>query len=66
MKITAQDLCELKLVEGVISEPADFSVAKMRAVIYQLRAVLRDFLGRSAETSVEELLEKRYERFRKF
>lgn len=66
MKITAQDLCELKLVEGVISEPADFSVTKMRAVIYQLRAVLRDFLGRSAETSVEELLEKRYERFRKF
>lgn len=66
MKITAQDLCELKLVEGVISEPVDFSVTKMRAVIYQLRAVLRDFLGRSAETSVEELLEKRYERFRKF
>lgn len=66
MKITAQDLYELKLVEGVISEPADFSVSKMRAVVYQLRAVLRDFLGRSASLDTEEMLKRRYERFRKF
>lgn len=66
MKITAQDLCKLKLVEGVISEPAEFSSVRMRAVIYQLRAVLRDFLGRSAEMTIEELVEQRYERFRKF
>lgn len=66
MKITAQDLYERELIEGIISEPADFSAAKMRAVVYQLRAVLRDFLGRSGEMAEEELLQKRYERFRKF
>ncbi len=66
MKITARDLYERELIEGIISEPMDFSVAKMRAVVYQLRAVLRDFLGRNAAVETEELLKRRYERFRKF
>lgn len=61
LHITAQDMEELGVVERVISEEKDAS-----AVYTQLKASLREVLPELCSLSPEELLKKRYERFRKF
>lgn len=61
LHITAQDMEELGVVERVIPEEKDAS-----AVYTQLKAALREVLPELCSLSPEELLKKRYERFRKF
>ena len=66
MKITAQDLQRLEIIDGVLQEPEEYTRENMAVVTKQLESILGSFVQESKEQSVEEMLEKRYERFRKF
>lgn len=61
LRLTAQDMQELGVVEKVIPEEKDFSLTYDR-----IKADLLETLGELSSLPVEELLQKRYERFRKF
>lgn len=61
LRITAQDMEELGVVERVIPEEKDFDL-----VYAQIKAGLLETFPRLEQLSTEELLRKRYERFRKF
>lgn len=61
LKMTADDLIALSAVDRVIDEK-DFS----DAFFEELKGDVAAFFGREAQLSEQELLEKRYERFRKF
>ena len=66
MKITAQDLQRLEIIDGVLQEPEEYTAENMADVVSQLQNLLIAFLQESRQQTVEEMLEKRYERFRKF
>jgi len=61
LRITAQDMEELGVVERVIPEEKDFNLTYA-----QIKAGLLEAFPRLEQLSAEELLQKRYERFRKF
>lgn len=61
LRLTAQDMQELGVVEKVIPEEKDFSLT-----YDQIKADLLETLRELSSLPVEELLQKRYERFRKF
>lgn len=66
MKLTASDLKELGMIEKVIPEerPADYE--DMQEVAELLKDEIRDFLHRYRGKSRDEVVEERYQRFRKF
>lgn len=65
MKITSDDLLELGIIEGVVKEYDDIN-ENMDKVYGEMDRILTDFMTRSEKLQIEELLEKRYERFRAF
>lgn len=66
MRLTADDLKELGIVERVIAEEKDFSQAHMKDVCERLSEYMEQFLGQYQNMTVEELVKHRYERFRKY
>lgn len=66
MKITAVDLKKLKIVDGIIQEPQEYTRENMGLVTEQLEELLGRFLKDCDQRSVDELVQARYERFRKF
>lgn len=66
MRLTADDLKELGIVERVIAEEKDFSQAHMGAVCEKLSEYMEQFLGQYQNMTAEELVKHRYERFRKY
>lgn len=66
MKITAHDLMNLDIVDGIIQEPVDFSRENMGLVVDQLEELICIFLTECDQKPVEELVMERYQRFRKF
>jgi acetyl-CoA carboxylase carboxyl transferase subunit alpha len=65
LKLTARDLSELGLVDGVISEPMGGAHQDHGAAILNLRqAVVRELDG-LVERPLEQLLEERYQKFRR-
>ncbi len=66
MQITSKDLKDLEIIDGMIQEPEGYSDEKMDSVIKQLTRVIRQFLEQVQNMDLEELPEKRYQRFRKF
>ena len=66
MKITAHDLKNLDIVDGIIKEPVDFSRENMGLVVDQLEELICRFLTECDQKTVEELVMERYQRFRKF
>lgn len=64
MKLTAGDLKELGIVEEIVEEPEEFTVETLPAVCGELRRKIQKFMGKYAEMDAEELVEKRYRRFR--
>lgn len=66
MKITAQDLQRLQIIDGVLQEPEEYTGENMIVVVEQLQNLFQSFLQQSRELKIEEMLEKRYQRFRKF
>ena len=65
MKLTAQDLERLGIVEQVISEPAEFTDENMDVVCRDMDGRIGEFLEKYCAMDAAELTEKRYERFRR-
>ena len=65
MKITAEDLYALNIIEGIIPE-GEAIIENLSDVLLRMEEILDRFIGKMKETSVETMLQNRYERFRKF
>ena len=66
MKLTAEDLKEMGMIEQIIDEPEVLSGENVELVCEILREEMNKFLVKYSNLDVEKLLEQRYERFRKF
>ena len=65
MKLTAQDLERLGIVEQVISEPAEFTDENLDVVCRDMDGRIGEYLEKYCAMDAAELTEKRYERFRR-
>lgn len=65
MKITAADLKELGIIDGIIYEKKPVTAEDMEYPIRQIRTYLVDFMHKYKEMSQEEISQLRYERFRR-
>ena len=66
MKLTAEDLEELGIVEKIFAEPEHYTAQSLREMEETLCREIIDFFHRYKELDGYVLLEKRYQRFRKF
>ena len=66
MKLTAADLYQRKIIEQIIFEPEGFCQDNLKEVTDRLEPQIRCFLQTYTQLSEEELLDRRYQRFRKF
>lgn len=64
MKLTADDLKSLGVVEQVIAEPEEFTTETMEPVAMELEVQILDFLEKYTAMDPEELTDRRYKRFR--
>ena len=65
MKITAENLYDLGIIESVIPETEPASEENIKEIAQDMRNRIKAFLIRMNEKSPEELAAQRYERFRK-
>ena len=65
MKLTAQDLERLGIVEQVIREPEEFSDENLDGVCRDMEYRIKGFLEKYCAMDTEMLTEKRYQRFRR-
>lgn len=65
MKLTANHLKSMDIVEQVIAEPDNFSIANLNEVTDRLDSKLEKFICEYMEMETEDLVEKRYQRFRR-
>lgn len=66
MKITAEDLKKLEIVDGILQEPEEYTRENMDLVTEQLKKLIGRFLAECEGKDIEQLIQERYERFRKF
>jgi acetyl-CoA carboxylase carboxyl transferase subunit beta len=66
MKITAQDLLSLNVIDGIIPEFGGADAPALESISRAMKAQLKRFLKESAKKSGETLASERYDRFRKF
>lgn len=64
MKLTAKDLKKSGIVEQVIGEPIHLTVENLSEVTAQMDRLLNEFFDKYLNMPEEELIEKRYQRFR--
>ncbi len=64
LKLTAQDLLKLDVVDEIVPEPEGGAHCDHDTAATNLGAALRQNLERGMNTPVEELLKKRYKKFR--
>ncbi|MFB0527648.1 MAG: acetyl-CoA carboxylase carboxyltransferase subunit alpha [bacterium] len=64
LKLTAQDLLELKVIDEIIDEPLGGVHRDIEFVGRQLAEKIKKYLEESKKLPVEELLRKRYQKFR--
>ena len=65
MKLTARDLKGFKIIDEVIEEPEGGAQNEPEKMCEMIKAVLRKNIDELKAINTEELLEKRYEKFRK-
>ncbi len=65
MKMTSEDLFRQEIVERIIPEPEEFTVQSMYTVSETLEVKIAEFLETYMAMDLKELLERRYERFRR-
>lgn len=65
MKMTAHDIKELNVIEKVLSEPDNYCVENMASVIEQLDIEIQMFLAEKMKLTEAEIVEERYQRFRR-
>lgn len=66
MKLTAQDLAELNVIERIIPEFGGANAETIDRITAEMRGAIVDFLKRYKHASPEIIVEDRYARFRKF
>lgn len=64
LRMTAADLLEMKLIDGIIPEPPGGAHLEPEIAIAGLRSTLRDALAELAPLSPEQIIEERYNKFR--
>ncbi len=65
LKLTAQDLLKLKVVDEIVSEPQGGAHRDYDSVAENLGSALRRNLQHISKIPIDELLQKRYEKFRR-
>lgn len=65
MKITAKDLKKLQIIEKVIREPEPANEENLPEIAEEIREDLDGFLRKSCQKTGEQIVEERYERFRR-
>jgi acetyl-CoA carboxylase carboxyl transferase subunit alpha len=65
MKITAKDMAELGCIDGIVPEPAGGAHTDHAAAAELLDGVLQKQLGEIKSMPAHDLLESRYQKFRK-
>lgn len=65
LKMTAPDLLELGLIDGIVPEPGDGAHSDPDNAAEALGVVLRETLQELADWSPEQLIEERYDKFRR-
>ena len=65
MKLTAEHLKEMNIVERVFPEPVPYTRETMEPVILSVKREIENFLGKYQSMTGEQLTEHRYMRFRK-
>lgn len=66
MKLTAQDLAELKVIERILPEFGGASANTVDRIAPIMQEAIGDFLNRYRNMPPEAVVQNRYERFRKF
>jgi acetyl-CoA carboxylase carboxyl transferase subunit beta len=66
LRVTAPDLLELRIMDGVVPEPAGGAHEDRLAAARNLKAAIVSALRELVDVSGEELVARRYERFRMF
>lgn len=66
MKMTAHDAFEMDIVDAIISEPVEGAQAYPEETASNMRVYLTEALEEVCALPVSDLLEKRYQRYRKF
>ena len=65
MKITAKDLKKLQIIEKVIREPEPANEENLPEIAEEIREDMDAFLRKSCQKTREQIVEERYERFRR-
>lgn len=65
LKITADDLVELGVIDGVVKEPVGGAHRSHEGAAQNLKKAILDSFGELKKLSTEELTNKRYDKFRK-
>lgn len=65
MRLTAEDLYRMGIVEQVFAEPSRYTVENLKEVTHKLANGIEQFLIRYGQMSAAELTAHRYERFRR-
>jgi acetyl-CoA carboxylase carboxyl transferase subunit alpha len=65
LKLTAQDLFKLEIVDEIVSEPEGGAHRNYDSTAENLSKALREALQQVSQLPVSELLEKRYQKFRR-
>lgn len=66
MKITARDLKDLKIIDKIIVEANEMTVANMEETVDEIQKSIVNFLDNYSKMDRETIKEDRYNRFRKF
>jgi acetyl-CoA carboxylase carboxyl transferase subunit alpha len=65
MRVTAPDLLRLGVIDGIVPEPAGGAHRNWKVTAANLRTALRDQLWQLKSRSPEQLVEERYDKFRR-
>ena len=65
MRLTAEDLYRMGIVEQVLAEPSPYTIENLKNVTSVLESKIEQFLDRYGVMSEEELVQRRYSRFRR-
>ena len=65
MKLTAKDLYKLKIIDKIIKEPNGDAEESFKKVAKSLKKEIQDILEEMKNMSSEEIVEERYQKFRK-
>lgn len=64
LRMTSADLLEMKLIDGIVPEPAGGAHLDATAAVEAVRVTLKQALAELAQLSTEEVMQQRYDKFR--